>query len=281
MMRKILMGLTFVMLFNSVYADIVFAIESRLDVGSAYYTLQEDTSQGTLKESGPIWTLGLSLSSSLTPETKTLRGHANVEVFWGQVDYDSKTQSGVPVNTDTNYRGFKIEASTGWPIVYQTDDESDELREQFKAKGIKILKSNKKRVLFSVEPFIGLAVRWWDRMVENAAPTPGRIELYRTFYARAGILGSWMPKKSTEIYWAFSADPMLLAQERTQNSTGVLFLENGRRLGWEFEAGGRFQKISATAYWQATRLGESDVVSGYSQPKSDQDIIGLKLGYLF
>lgn len=269
MAKKVMLGAVLVMMFSVTPALPVHAFEIGQELGVAYYTWKEYTSLGTLKESGPIWTLGWTYASSLSPETRSLRGHARIELFWGQVDYDTvalnlSTGATFPVNTDTRYLGLKLEWSAGWPIVLKSTNKSD----------------GEKLIISTVEPFVGLAFRFWDRVIENSSNAGGGIELYRNLYARLGVSATQALNESITIYGSVSADPMLWAQQEA-GAGGLLSFNNGRRPGWEIEAGARFRKINIATYWQATRFGKSDVVSGFLQPKSNQDIIGIKFGYLF
>ncbi|GEM_PF-2980749 len=283
MIKKVMIVLV---MFSINHAFLAHALEISHQLGVAYYTWKEYTSLGTVKESGPIGTLGWSLSSSLPPEAKTLMAHAHFEIFGGQVDYDTKTQIGIPVNTNTDYLGFKVEGSMGWAIVLRSTYESmEQLQKRIKTKKIKILKTNKKRIVTFVEPFVGLAFRYWDRVIESSVdvqgnPASGSVELYSNIYARIGTNVSHMLNGHTTLYANFSLDPMLWASERVDIGQ-ILVLSNGKRLGWEVEAGTRIKQVNFDVYWQATRLEKSNVVGCCFQPKSDQDIIGIKFGYLF
>ena len=57
--------------------------------------------------------------------------------------------------------------------------------------------------------------------------------------------------------------------------------------GLKFEGGAGWTHLEATVYWQATRFGKSNEVvssgcpTGCLQPKSDQDVVGIKVGFVF
>ncbi len=288
-MTRLIIGVILAVLYSIILIPVVHALEIGQELGVAYYTWKEDTSFGTVKESGPIWTLGWSLSSSVSPETKT-KGLGNIEIFWGVVDYDTVAVDQFGnfvsfVNTDTSYLGFKIEGSMGWPIVLRSRDENEEIGvdEDIEDPGdseVSKTIEDRRHFLFTVEPFVGLAFRMWDRIIENSNGVSGGIELYRNLYARLGVSATQTLNESVTIYETVSADPMLWARQKAGGG-GVLSFKNGKRMGWEIESGARFRKVNIAAYWQATRFGESDVVSGFFQPKSDQDIIGVKFEFLF
>ena len=235
-------------------------IDLAISGGVAYYTWKENTSVGTPKESGAIWTIDGSIGAAPFEKLPDLRLHGDAQLFFGRVGYDTFIQgTGTPVNTDTDYFGLKFEGGAGWRITYRET---------------------------SVEPFLGLAYRIWWRDILTTSVATGYLEWYRTLYGRIGIQAKHTLKKGITLYTTFSLDPMLWAEEKVYLGETLTF-ENGRQAGWEIEGGARWNHLEATGYWQATRFGESNVVispgcpNGCIQPKSDQDIIGFKVGYLF
>jgi hypothetical protein len=84
------------------------------------------------------------------------------------------------------------------------------------------------------------------------------------------------------IQLSFSLDPTLWTREQVDfPGVGRVVLQNGRRLGWTIEGRILWRHLEAKGYWQATRFGTSNQVSGLSQPKSDQDMVGFQIGYRF
>ena len=82
---------------------------------------------------------------------------------------------------------------------------------------------------------------------------------------------------------------MIWAREEIEDfGSETLRVRNGTRPGWTVEAGIRAGTAEVGLYWQATRFGQSNFVAcpvppyfRCAQPKSHQDIVGLKIGTRF
>jgi hypothetical protein len=98
----------------------------------------DDRGDQLLKESGPVFGVGGSAKWDIKSLFIKLKG----ELFGGTVNYDGQTQSGLPVETDTDYLGGVIEGNLGWKFI--------------------IAESS------SIEPFIGPAARYWDRRIRSS-----------------------------------------------------------------------------------------------------------------
>jgi hypothetical protein len=118
----------------------------------------------------------------------------------------------------------------------------------------------------------------------------GYPEWYYTIVGRLGLRLDQTEAVGWRWYGVVSADPMLWATEVIDltDATGeALYVENGLNIGWTLELGVRQGKADVGLFWQAVRFGESNVVacslssSGCVQPKSDQDILGVKFGVSF
>jgi hypothetical protein len=256
-----------------------FALEISVAPGFMYYTWVEHLPGGDVKESGYLPTLSGSITGvPLKRDIPELRLNFDANSFYGKVDYDTRTQSGTPVSTDSSYWGFTLDGRAGWRM--RALDQS------------------------YVEPFIGLAYDLWVRDIENTTfPTSmppfigtaqGYTELYQVLHGRIGIQSSVSLKvksmfgiktrKAVDsiIQFSFSLDPTLWAREQIDYpGVGRVVLQNGRRLGWTIEGGILWWHLEAKSYWWATRFDTSNQVSGLSQPKSDQDMVGFKIGYQF
>jgi hypothetical protein len=251
-----------------------FGLEISVAPGFMYYTWKEHPPGGDVKESGYLPTIVGSIADAPSKQNMPeLRLYLDVKGFFGQVDYDTRTQSGTPLNTDSSYWGFKFDGRTGWRLMAL--DHS------------------------YIEPFIGLVYGIWVRDIENTTVTPlgpvqGYSEFYQTLNGRIGIqtsvslkvdsLFGFRPKDvlDTVIQLGFSMDPMLWTREQIDYpGVGRVVLQNGRRLGWTIEGGMLWWRLDTKVFWQAVRLGTSNIVSGLYQPKSDQDMVGFQLGYHF
>jgi len=260
-MKKTVVGMAFLVVFCLIQVSLAHAIEAGVDVGTAYYRWWEFTTLGVIKEAGNIRTVGGHIAGVPLQKLPALKLRGNVLLFHGQVDYDTKTSLGTPVKTTSNYLGFKVEGNTGWCFVYEQT---------------------------CIEPFLGLAYRIWERDIDSTSIVQGYPELYSALYGKIGMRVDHKPQEGITIYTAWSIDPMLWARERidwTSISGETLVVNNGRRVGWTIEGGAHWNYFEALAYWQATRLGKSNEVSCSGiicfQPKSFQDVIGFKVGYLF
>lgn len=265
-----------------------WAIEYRLQGDVAAYRWVEDLGQTEVKESGPVFQLGgyvsgfpyISGSPSESTAVMTLRG--DLRLLVGRVEFETFNQDLVtgalaPLTTHSTYLGTTQEGTIG---LHQGVESG------------------------YLEPFIGLGYRWWLRDIGGDT---GYREYYRLLYGRVGLRTEHGLGKTTKFRTVFSVDPLLWARETIDFSDsafndptfgGVLVVgqrftvENGLRPGWTIEMGFRQAHIDVTGYWQAVRLGESDLVVGYDsaipaarrffrQPESHQDILGLRVGVEF
>jgi hypothetical protein len=242
-----------------------WAIESGVDARLALYRWVEDLQPIAPTETGPMALVGGWMRGAPSPSYPSLRLRGDVRLLVGYVNYDTALLSAptVPRSTRTAYVGSIQEGSVGWRMQ--------------RAGGF-------------LEPFAGLAYRWWLRHIESNSSVTGYDEWYRMLVARLGVRGELTLDERSAAYWEFSGDPMLWAREEIdlEDTTGeTLHVENGRRLGWTIETGLRMGGGDVGIFWQSVRLGESNVVPcslspfGCLQPKSDQDIVGVKATIMF
>jgi hypothetical protein len=235
-----------------------WAVESGVDARVAFYRWEEDLQPIAPLETGPMAFVGIWLQGTPLKARPALRLRGDLRLLVGDVNYDTAliAAPSVPVSTRTEYLGAIQEVSVG--------------RRVLRKRGF-------------IEPFAGLAYRWWLRSIESTSTVTGYDEWYRTLVLRLGIRGQREISARTNLYWEFSGDPMLWAKEDIELGppVGTLHLNNGKRIGWTIETGLRARVIDMGVFWQAVRLGESTVDSGFFQPKSDQDIIGAKLTLSF
>jgi hypothetical protein len=247
------------------------AVEAQLDATLAAYRWIEHPPQvdPPPEETGPMLLLGGFIAGSpvaARPQL-TLRGEARLML--GRVQYDTALISSpsTRVSTHTGYAGLTQEGSVGWRMSGPR---------------------------WRVEPFLGVAYRWWLRNIESTGNVSGYPEWYHTIVGRVGLRLEQTPPgprpksavaEPIRVYGALSADPLLWSQEVVDltdvGSTSVV-LSNGLRVGWTLEAGLRQAGASVGVFWQAVRFGESNVVPpGVLQPESSQDILGLKVAASF
>ncbi len=118
----------------------------------------------------------------------------------------------------------------------------------------------------------------------------GYPEQYQTIYARLGLRGAVPLTRSLTFHAGVSHDPMLWVRERVDYpgiTSQTLILYNDPQAGWTAEGGVRSRSLDLTFYGKATRFGESNEVLCGSppapciQPPSDQNIVGLRVGFTF
>jgi hypothetical protein len=246
-----------------------YALEYRMKPGLALYQWKEAFDQRTPKESGPIITFDVSVSGFPSTVNPDLSLRSDFQIFLGRVAYDTFAQSLTTpsalttLNTHTVYLGFSYEGSAGLRLT----------------SGPRV-----------VEPFIGYGLRWWLRHIESASGVSGYQEFYTTIYNRVGVRWQHGVGERHAIFSTVSVDPMLWAREQIDWSSisgETLTLRNGIRPGWTVEFGVRGPTMDGTVYWRATRLGESNAVSCSGgtarclQPESQQDVIGVNVGFVF
>jgi hypothetical protein len=246
------------------------AVEYQLDATLATYHWTEYPAQvdPPPEELGPMLLLGGFVAGSPLAAKPhfTLRGDARLML--GRVNYDTALISSpsTRVSTQTFYLGFTQEGSVGWRTTGPH---------------------------WRVEPFLGVAYRWWVRNIESTENVSGYPEWYHTIVGRVGlrleqVAAAPRAKDAAEplrLYGVVSADPLLWSQEVVDltdvGGTSVV-LENGLRLGWTMEVGLRQGAATIGLFWQGMRFGESNVAPpGLLQPESSQDILGLKIAASF
>jgi hypothetical protein len=241
------------------------AIEYGVDGSVAAYQWVEDIGSFKTKEFGPVVHLGGFLSGAPVATAPNLRVRGQIRLMVGHVNYDTALISspGTKVTTHSSYIGLGEEASLGWRV------------EQPRG---------------AVEPFVGLGYRWWVRSIASNSSVSGYPEHYQMIYARLGLRGGATLPGQVGPYVVFSVDPVLAAREEIDlsDTTGeILRVHNGKRAGWTIEGGLHKQWGEVGLFWQAVRFGESNTVPcslslfGCLQPKSDQDIFGVRAAILF
>jgi hypothetical protein len=267
--------------------DFARAAEYRLEGSVAAYRWVEKLGLSGIsdpEEFGPVLQLGGYVSGFPTSVANlSLRG--DVRLLVGRVQYDTYNQFQnsfgqivlVPLDTHTSYIGSTQEGSAG----YRQGIDGG-----------------------YIEPFVGLGYRWWWRDLSGETGYP---EYYRIVYGRVGVRTEHSFESPMKLRTAFSLELPFSSRETIDFSdssyndpsfgdvlvVGQRFsVEHGLRPGWTIEVGLRQANIDVTGYWQAVRLDESNSALGFDstnplarrffrQPKSHQDILGLRLGVAF
>lgn len=243
------------------FVPVVGAIESDvyLKVESFAWKEYNDSGSQLLKESGPIYGLGTLIKSDIT-KSLTLKGKG--ELFGGSVDYKGQTQAGKPVETDTNYFGFKVEGDLGWKFM---------LVEKI-----------------SLEPFAGLGYRWWIRDIQSTGSAIGYEEKWWSFYARLGIHSDLIFYKQLKVFAETGVKlPIHNENEIDWSVFGLptVTVEPGNKASVFAELGLMWTMLKASIFYEGMRFSKSDpvTVSGVRvwQPRSKADIFGINVGVVF
>jgi hypothetical protein len=270
----IIRGRSWALLFTAVF--VVFEI-SHVSVAAAEgfalygavesFTWKEfdDSGARAVKESGPLFGIGLTYSHEFEDKlTFTPRG----EIFFGSVDYDGQTQTGVPVTSTVGYFGFTLDGDLGMKF--------------------KVTQS------FSLEPFGGLGLRWWLRDINDGTTATGAVangytEGWTTFYGRLGVRGGIDVSKRTMIFFEAGVKlPFYNENTAYLSDAGLgpdVTLHPGKQASFFAEAGTQISRVRASLFYDSLRFSKSaGVASGsfiYWQPKSTMDIYGVKVGLVF
>lgn len=246
-----------------------------------YFNWKEFGSQGDrlLEESGPLFGVGTLLRVDLRDEMLMLQ--AKGELFGGNVDYDGQTQynpidpavSEIPVNTDVDYFGTKLEGDLGLRLG--------------RGKG-------------NVEPFIGLGYRYWVRDLNDSVATDrngdlvgvgGYTERWQSLYTRWGLRGAYAFDDNFKLFAEVGGKyPIYNENSVDYFADEDVTIKPGKQFSPFAEAGFRIDRFRASIFYEGFRFSSSPLVfAGFdgsdpvylSQPKSESEIIGITLGWCF
>lgn len=253
----------FVVFSSGLFCKPVVAVTAKSDIylKTESFTWKEydDSGSQLLKESGLLSAMGASVRADIA-ESLVLRGRG--ELFGGTVNYDGQTQTGTPVETDTNYAGFKMEGNIGWK--FKVSEKS------------------------SLEPFAGLGYRWWLRDMQDTLYVAGYEETWWSFYARLGVHGDHTFSGQLKAF--AEAGVKLPVSNKNKVDLNVIGLstvtvEPGNKASVFVEAGLKWTRFKASLFYEGMRFSRSDpvTVDNYQiwQPESKADMFGINIGMDF
>ena len=243
-----------------------------------YFSWQE-YDQGTrlLQEEGPLFSVGIvgALDLVKTERSGSLTFRGKGELFGGVVNYRGQTMSnpsnpqlsGLPVKTDVNYVGLATQVDFGWRFPLGK---------------------------LSLEPFAGLGLSWWLRDLQdstatytvNGSPVTVPVYGYSEFWASyTGRFGGRLQVDLNDDWQIFCVGgakfPFAVENTIDVASIGDVTLEPKGEWSAFGEVGFRYRRIRPSVYYEGLRVGASPVASGFYQPRSEADIVGLSVGILF
>jgi len=282
-MKKITISLTLFASLMLLLCSPLPAAASRLEEFVLYpfvqhFNWEEFDSQGgrILEESGPLFGVGTLLRIDLHEGLLMLQ--AKGELFGGNVDYEGQTQfdpddpavSEIPVNTDVDYFGTRIEGDFG-------------LRLGGEAKG-------------SIEPFVGLGYRYWIRDLNDSVAVDrngdlvgvgGYTEEWQSLYTRWGMRGAYAFDEDFKLFAEVGGKYPLYNENRVDYfSENDVTIKPGEQFSSFAEAGFRLDRFRATVFYEGFKFKRSPLVHAGGgdfllQPESKSEIIGISLGYCF
>jgi hypothetical protein len=233
------------------------------------YTEQATGNPESLKEQGPLLGVGILVPVSLLSRPTAggeLMLRNGLEVFGGQVRYHGhlqniQTGTLTPYETDVNYFGIQGLMDLGWRFPVNS---------------------------VTIEPFAGLGVRWWLRNLQGGG---GYNEYWLTLNNRFGGRFTWPLANSLTVtasggaqlpfYTTNDADGTTLEPDGQWSGFGELSLVYGR---WEHAVtyeGLRYRRSPTEFTGQYIQTGHGASPLFASQPPSQSDIFGYRLGYRF
>nr|HOO91461.1 autotransporter domain-containing protein [Syntrophales bacterium] len=246
----------------------VFAVTTDVDlyVKIESFEWKEYSTGGSqlMKESGPIYTLGASTKVNFA-NSLTCKGRG--ELFFGNIDYDGQTWGGTPVETDTDYSGFRIETDVG--KIFMISDRS------------------------SLEPFVGFGWKSWLRDLQSTETAAGYAvgyeETWSIVYARLGMRGDHVFSKQLKLF-AEAGFNLPVYNENVVDLNGLsVTIEPGKEVSLFAEAGITWKNLKTSIFYEGVRFSKSDLefiesggdTYGIYQPESEADMFGISIGIAF
>ncbi|MHC5040301.1 MAG: hypothetical protein ACYTHM_23575, partial [Planctomycetota bacterium] len=168
-----------------------------------------------------------------------------------------------PVDSETDYLGFKIEADMCFRL--------------FQGR-------------FSVRPLAGLGLRWWERGINSSqssiGPVSGYVERWLSFYGRLGGRGILAIRARSRLFLEFvlkiplyNAETVLLDYALPGQSD--IHLRPGLALSLLLQLGVKIEVFKAHLFYELLNFTESDVDDGFVQPRSVGHLFGICAGVEF
>lgn len=239
--------------------DVTFSIYGKVE--NFEWKEYGDSDEELLKESGPLFSLGGSLDFAIQPDLH-LEGLG--ELFFGSVDYDGQTQTGVPATTTTDYAGLRAEGRGVFDVPAGRDAK--------------------------VKPFAGAGGRAWLRKINDSDVGKGYEESWITIYGFVGLGGEAVVGPKSRLFGSLAVRLPIFNQVIIDWSNiggpSDITVNPGEEPSFTLEGGLKYDLFTASVFYETFNFSKSDaddIGSGLQvwQPKSEARIIGLKAGLVF
>ena len=240
-----------------------------------YFTWEEfkPTGPRILKEEGLL--VGAGGAARFNLYDKKLMLKLKGELFGGNVHYNGQTQfntdstrSERPARTDVIYFGTKAESDLGWRSTMGP---------------------------VAIEPFAGLGYRWWLRALQETTaldtggssfPVGASTEYWMSFYSRLGARAAWNIGKDFTLFAEGGGKYPFYNENRADSGVGRVTVKPGSEWSAFGEIGATYKRFRPTLYYEGFRFSQSNVVpignnTGVLQPKSESDVFGINLDWVF
>ncbi len=253
---------------------LLFAAEekrSHLDVafwiGAENFRWQEFDGNGRrlLTEQGPRLTTGFAAGNRYNQRQGWIYEYRAI-FFTGQVDYDGQDSNGVFTASETNYKGGEAELILG-------------------------LRNSAYNGQLMVDLLTSIGATGWRRDIANSINANGfqvigLIEDYDIYYGRIGLAIGWPTSGGISQLHVGAKKPLSIDEEvdlfNVNLSPGKKWSTFAR---YEFRLPHGRNSTLLRLYYDSFRFSKSDTKTIGStpvlQPKSNLDILGVSLGYLF
>jgi hypothetical protein len=139
---------------------------------------------------------------------------------------------------------------------------------------------------FSVEPFVGIEGKIWNRSAEFG--TEGNIttfeEKYKFLSPTLGAKLNYTSKSKIKVSLRISTSYPLISKMKTDEKNLTLpntEIDLTKMLSPSIELGARIKKITIKLRYERINFGTADTIRGYSMPSSSANVSGVSIGYDF
>lgn len=139
---------------------------------------------------------------------------------------------------------------------------------------------------FSVEPFVGIEGKIWNRSAEFG--TEGNIttfeEKYKFLSPTLGAKLNYTSKSKVKVSLRVSTSYPLISKMKTDEKNLTLSnteIDLTKMLSPSIELGARIKKVTIKLRYERINFGTADTIRGYSMPSSSANILGVSIGYDF